>query len=495
VTSWRSHREKSRLRPELLGALVILGVIAAFYLAATKQLPFSGGNEVHLEFASANQIAPNAPVRIAGVNVGKVKSIEAGPNDTADVTVSLDDKGLPLHTDATARIRPRTFLEGAFFVDIKPGSPSAPELPGGGTIPVGQTSDPVQLDQILTSLQKPVRDSLRRAVIGLGSAFSQGGPQAINRTLPQLDSLFREGAVVSEAFTGTEPHDLSRAIASSSHAAAALAHDRPALGGVVRDFSTVSAALADRQTELRSTVSGLDRVMHEAPPTLDAFQAATPDARKLVQTARPLLRRAPSVINPAVPLAGQVRKLLLPSQLPALVSEGAPAVRSLAAASPNGVLTFAGLRPPTSCLLNDVVPTLMTPIDDGDLTTGEPNYRELLYDLTGLASASRNFDGNGFATRYYAGFGDELLTTPFGSPGGNLIGLADQPILGSRPRKPSEAPPLRPDVPCTENERPNLEAESGPGGFSPKSGQLTFAPPPGTQLDLPLLRRFTGVGK
>jgi virulence factor Mce-like protein len=495
VTSWRSHREKSRLRPELLGALVILGLIASFYLAASKHLPFMGGHKVHLEFASANQIAPNAPVRIAGVNVGKVESIDAGPNHTADVTVSLDDKGLPLHTDATARIRPRTFLEGAFFVDLQPGSPSAPDLPDDGTIPVGQTSDPVQLDQILTSLQKPVRDSLRTAAIQLGAAFSKGGPQSIHDTLPQLDPLFRKGAVVSEAFTGTEPHDLSQAIASSSHVAAALAHDRPALGGVVRDFSTVSAALADRQRELAATVTGLDQVLHEAPPTLDAFQSATPPARKLVQTARPLLRRAPSVVNPAVPLAGQVRKLLLPSQLPALVDQGAPAVRSLAAASPNGVVTFAGLRPPTSCLLNDVLPTLMTPIEDGDLTTGQPNYRELLYDLTGLASASKNFDGNGFATRYYAGFGDELLTTPFGSPSQELLGLADQPIVGSRPRKPSVAPPLRPDVPCTQNERPNLAAEDGPSGFSTKSAQVNFAPPPGTQLNLPLLRRFTGAGK
>jgi phospholipid/cholesterol/gamma-HCH transport system substrate-binding protein len=495
VSGWRSHREKTRLRPELLGLLVIIGVIAGFYLAATKHLPFTGGHEVHLEFASANQIAPNAPVRIAGVNVGKVKSIDAGPNHTANVTVSLHDEALPLHTDATARIRPRTFLEGAFFVDLRPGSPSAPELPDGGTVPIGQTSDPVQLDQILTSLQKSVRDSLRTAVIGLGTAFSKGGPEAINRTLPELDPLFRKGAVTSEAFTGTEPHDLSRAISSSSRAATALAHDRPALGGVVRDFSTVAAALADRQRELGATISGLDQVLNEAPPTLDAVKAATPPARSLVQAARPLLRRAPSVVNPAVPLAGQVRKLLLPSQLPTLVREGAPAVRSLAAASPNGVVTFAGLRAPTSCLLNDVLPTLKSSIDDGGLSTGAPAYRELLWALTGLASASRNFDGNGFATRYYAGFGDELIDTPFGSPSQELLGLADQPIVGSRPRKPDVAPPLRPDVPCMQHERPNLEAQTGPGGFTPASGQAIFAAPPGSQLDLPLLRRFTGATK
>jgi hypothetical protein len=294
---------------------------------------------------------------------------------------------------------------------------------------------------------------------------------------------------------GTEPHDLSRAIESSSRVVAALAHEQPRLGSVVSNFSRVAATLADRQRELGATISGLDQVLHEAPPTLDAFQAATPDARALVAAARPLLRRAPSVINPAVPLAGQVRKLLEPSQLPALVSEGAPAVHSLAAAAPDGVVTFAGLRPPTSCLLNDVLPTLKAPIDDGALSTGQPNYRELLYSLTGLASASRNFDGNGFGTRYYAGFGDELVTTPLGDPSQQLLGLADQPIDGSRPRKPDVAPPLRPDVPCTQNDPPNLEAESGPGGLTPASGTVKLAPPPGTHLDLPLLRRFTGAGR
>jgi hypothetical protein len=167
-----------------------------------------------------------------------------------------------------------------------------------------------------------------------------------------------------------------------------------------------------------------------------------------------------------VPLAGQVRKLLQPSQLPALVSLAAPTVRSLAEATPDTTLSFAGLRDPTSCLLHNVLPTLRRPLDDGDLSTGQPNYRELLYSLTGLASASRNFDGNGFATRYYAGFGDELLTTPFGSPSSQLLGLADHPIDGSRPAKPSEAPPLRPDVPCTQDSPPSLEAATGPSGFS-----------------------------
>jgi virulence factor Mce-like protein len=465
--AWRSQRESIRLRPELLGVLVVLGVIALFYLAATKELPFTGGYEARLTFASANQIAPNAPVRIAGVDVGDVKSVEQGPNRTATVVVSLDDEALPIHTDATAKVRPRTFLEGSFFVDLHPGSPSAPELPDGGTVPLGQTSDPVQLDQILSTLQPDLRESLRTAVRGLGTAFSGPAPQAINRTIPLLRPAFAKIAVVSEAFTGTAPHDLSKAIESSSRVVTALAKDRPRLGSLVSDFSSVAHALSDRQAELRATIGGLDQVLGEAPPTLDTLDAAIPKARSLVAAARPLLRRAPGVINPAVPLTAELRRLLARPRLPTLISLAQPTVTSLAGAAPDTITTFAGLRAPARCLLDNALPTLTSSVDDGDLSTGQPVYRDLLYSLTGLASATRNFDGNGFSTRYYAGFGSELQATPLGDPAGQLHGLAEEPIAGSRPAKPPEAPPLRPDVPCEQNEPPDLTAATGPGGFSP----------------------------
>jgi phospholipid/cholesterol/gamma-HCH transport system substrate-binding protein len=461
---WRSPRESARLRPELLGLLVVLGVLVLFYLSATKELPFTGGYEARLTFASANQIAPNAPVRIAGVDVGDVKSIEQGPGETAMVTVSVKDEGLPIHTDATAKIRPRTFLEGSFFVDIRPGSPSAPELPDGGTIPVGQTSVPVQFDQILSTLQPDLRESLRTAVQGLGTAFSDPAPQAINRTIPQLDPTFSEIAIVSEAFMGTEPHDLSKAIEGSSRVMTALAKDRPSLGSLVSDFSTVARALSDRQAELRATLAGLDQVLGDAPPTLEAIDAAVPSARELVAATRPFLRRAPGVINPAVPLTRELRRLLARPRLPTVISLATPTVRSLAGAAPDTTTTFAGLRTPTGCLLDNALPTLTSTVDDGDLSTGQPVYRDLLYSLTGLASATRNFDGNGFSTRYYAGFGPELIATPAGDPAGQLTGLAEEPIAGSRPAKPPEAPPLRPDVPCDQSEPPDLTAETASGG-------------------------------
>ena len=107
---------------------------------------------------------------------------------------------------------------------------------------------------------------------------------------------------------------------------------------------------------------------------------------------------------------------------------------------------------------------------------GAPVYRELLYGLVGLASASQNFDGNGPAVRYHAGFGD--TTVSFGEvPGVGKASsaLTSEPIIGSRPEAAASTPPFRPDVPCTTQEPPNLAAETDPRRRSLGRGQAEAA--------------------
>ena len=143
------------------------------YFGFTKDIPFTQGFRLHAQFESANSIRPNSPVRIAGVEVGKVKSVEPveGSND-AVLVMELNDSALPLHKDATAKIRPRIFLEGNFFVDLKPGTPGSPQLESGDTIAVTQTATPVQLDEVLTSLQSDSREDLKALLTGLNTALN-----------------------------------------------------------------------------------------------------------------------------------------------------------------------------------------------------------------------------------------------------------------------------------------------------------------------------------
>ena len=116
------------------------------------------------------------------------------------------------------------------------------------------------------------------------------------------------------------------------------------------------------------------------------------------------------------------------------------------------------------------MPTLKTPIEDPPHSTGEPVYRDLLHAVPGQAGAAQNFDGNGPSVRYHAGLGDR--TVSLGVPGTeDVIGLTSEPILGSRPKFTNQLPPFRPDVPCTSQEPPNLEAETGP---APEQGRANI---------------------
>ena len=115
----QQHRDRDRLHPDLHDR-------ALPGLHQTRARSPATATKSSATFANSANIALNSPVRIAGVEVGKVISTERD-GDATTVTFTVDDAGRPIHDDAFAAIRPRIFLEGNFFVELDPGSPSAPE--------------------------------------------------------------------------------------------------------------------------------------------------------------------------------------------------------------------------------------------------------------------------------------------------------------------------------------------------------------------------------
>ena len=165
-----------------IGLMAVIVIAVAIFFGFTKDIPFTHGYVLKAQFESANSIRPNSPVRIAGVDVGKVKKIEPLQGTNAAVLVmELKHSALPIHQDATAKIRPRIFLEGNFFVDLKPGTPQSPQLDSGDTLRISQTATPVQLDQVLTSLQSDSRQDLKIVLRGFNQALN-----VLNPTLAYL---------------------------------------------------------------------------------------------------------------------------------------------------------------------------------------------------------------------------------------------------------------------------------------------------------------------
>ena len=210
----RRRGRRSGISSFSAGLIGIVVLVLITYLVFTKFAnPFASPYTIHTTFSSASGLRPASLVRIAGVDVGKVQSISpvstckvrrpgSAQCTAADVTITIDKQGLPLHTDATFWIRPRTFLEGNFFVDVNPGTPSAPKAPSGYTFPVQQGVEPVQLDQLLTSLQLDTRRNLQILLQQYGKAVKLGGA-SYNASIPYWLPAYQYTSVVAHDALGS----------------------------------------------------------------------------------------------------------------------------------------------------------------------------------------------------------------------------------------------------------------------------------------------------
>ena len=123
----RGAAEKIGIRPLKAGLIFAVLTIMVVYFAFSKANPFSQPYELNAVFDNANELKERSPVRIAGVEVGKVKSIEPHGDDKAKVRMEIQKEGLPIKENAQIKVRQRIFLEGNYFVDLQPGTADSPE--------------------------------------------------------------------------------------------------------------------------------------------------------------------------------------------------------------------------------------------------------------------------------------------------------------------------------------------------------------------------------
>src|SRR3712207_4794196 len=217
-------RRPSGMRPFRAGLIAILLIVAGTYFAFARGLPIGDHYEIEAVFRSANNVKEKQPVRIAGVEVGKVvevRHLEPGTS-AAVIKMRIEDGGRPVHRDARVAIRARMFLEGNWFIDLQPGTPSAGELPDGGTLPVAQTRGPVQLGQLFTALQSDTRKNIQTLLDEYSQALEGEGADGYRRSIPYWEPAYRNAAIVQDASLGVLQHDLSEYVDTSGRVARGL---------------------------------------------------------------------------------------------------------------------------------------------------------------------------------------------------------------------------------------------------------------------------------
>ncbi len=438
-----------------VGIAVIVLAIVVTYLGFTKDVPFvNNPYEIKAAFRDTSGINAGSPVRIAGVQVGEVASVEATrPGaQSATLTLAIRDNGLPIYDDATAKIRPRIFLEGNFFVELTPGTARAGELDDGETISVARTGSPVQFDQVLSALQSDTRNDLRQVFTEVGKAQDLGGAKAFSESLRYQPAAYRFTAIVSEALLGKRPSDLGDFVRDAGATAAAINEPRR-LAALVADFNTTAAALAAREDALTTAVGELPRTLRAATPALDSLNAAFPDVQAFARDARPGIRSLGPTVDATLPLIKQLRGLTQESELGTLARNLRSATPPLAQIAKTGVSVLGRLRELSSCTTNVIVPFGDDKIEDKAFPTHGPVYQDMAKFLPGLAGESRSFDANGPYFKVQGAGGAETLNI-----GNGLFGTVAEPIVGNNPPPMRQRPPLEPGVPCETQEPPDLRS-------------------------------------
>lgn len=452
---------KKRVGVGVLGLAGIIVVFAVVYFSFAKRVPFVEGYRVTGVFSNSSQLRKGSPVRIAGVDVGKVVGIKKGAGTTAEVTLELKDNGLPIHQDATLRVRPRLFLEGGFYIEVRAGSPSGPDLADGGMIPLGQTSVPVQFDQVLSSLDRPTRQSLKRTITNVAQGTDDGAAKALGDASKPFVPALRDTAQVAQAARGIRTHDLSELIGSLTSITGTLAANDRQLGEMVTALNTTSGALASESGNLQAGIRQADLLSQTAIPRLQTIRAGLPSIERFALALRPSLPQTPATLRHVSQLLTAARPVLRPAELPALLTKLTPTINRLPTLSTRLQTLFALVTPVSDCLNTRVLPTLKTKINDGPNSTNRPVWQDLLHATVGLSGASQSFDANGPSVRYLAAAGESSIA--LGSvPGvGRLVGLGPQ-ITGSSPRwlGNGKLSPFRPDVACRDATPVNLQSRT-----------------------------------
>ncbi len=196
---------------------------------------------MNAEFSTAQAVTPGQgqSVRVSGVQIGEIGGVTL-KNGMADVQMQIDDQYKHLiHTDATALLRPKTGLKD-MFIEIDPGSKSAPVAKPGCTIPVANTNPDIDVDEILASLDGDTRQYLQLLVNGAGQGLKGQG-----------------GVELAQVFERFEP--THRDLARLNKAVAVRGHD---LRQLVNSLQRLNTALATKQGQIVQLVDSSAKVFH-----------------------------------------------------------------------------------------------------------------------------------------------------------------------------------------------------------------------------------------
>ena len=208
--------------------------------------------QVRAIFDNAGFVIPGEDVKIAGVKVGKVDSLDVTEDFKAAVVLEITEPGYQdFRSDASCIVRPQNLI-GERFVECKPTQPRSanaeppPELsviedgPGEGQrlLPVENTMQTVDIDLIGNTMREPERERLSLILNELGTGVAGRG-RDLNEVIRRANPALRETDKVLEILA-RQNTVLEQLAVNSDTILAPLARDRARVASAIRNSSDVA---------------------------------------------------------------------------------------------------------------------------------------------------------------------------------------------------------------------------------------------------------------
>lgn len=390
----------------IVGMFFAVGAVI-FFLQFSGSLPSGDRYTVDAALPTSAALVDGSRVTMAGVQVGTVSRIERRGFATVVSLVLDDERVTPLPEDTRVTLRQRTPV-GESYIALTRGT-SKQALADGAALPVSQSEEYVDVDEVLSTLQGGTREKVRQLIRGIGEGVRGQGDE-LNAVVGDGADVLKSG---SDVFTllSHDREQLARTIDRLGRLSAAVGERTEAVRVIARQGLTSLRAVASRDASLR-------RLVRELPATLDQVRSSSGTLDSVSKTATPVvaeLARALGDVRPAV-------KSLAPA-----AEEGRRVVRALdtAAVPLQGTLErVTKLSEPLSDALPELTKTMcdIAPM----VRYLKPYTDDTLAALVGMGSASNSYDAIGHLIRISPILNENALA---GAP--KEVTLAAQTLLRS----------------------------------------------------------------
>ncbi len=402
-----------RLTTLQLGKIVVtLAALSGALLFQKAELTamLRPGDTVKVQFTEAHRLRTSvSDVKMAGVEVGVVRSVEDEDGVTT-VEVKVDD-GVreAMGTAPSARIRPTTLLGGNYYLEIVPGGRRG-EFEG--TIPVERTELPVELDGVAGAFPADARQGARTSAKALDGALDAGGTRALRELIESAPGALRSADEVLRALRGTSPRrDLSTLVEGGESASSVLSSENVRLGPTVDYLATTARVLDARRHDIAEASRTMPAALDETSTLLESLDGVLASLEATADPARPSVRELARLLEHANPVLARARPVV--EDLRGVLRDARPLVTTLIPISQDLDATITNLHGPVLDRVNGPVLDQLTSSWHG---TGEyagggadrPLYKETGYMFANLAQANM-MDENGSMISFLPGMGPGSL--------------------------------------------------------------------------------------